>query len=224
MQINTHLISKSNRPGNGIRFSAVRVLLLFSTAMLWQACKPVVADDKARVEHRAVVILQPLEYHDQAALRYLKEEIASFYDVTVHIAESKPFPEHAWYQPRNRYRADRMIAWLKSNCPDSVRTVVGITKHDISSTKNEQYDYGIMGLGYKPGHSCIVSSYRPAKTAANSRHLRERVLKLVLHEMGHNFGLSHCPDQNCIMVDAEGKMKLDQEKGLCISCRKAIHI
>lgn len=222
MLTNTLLILKSNKPGNSIRCSGARVLLLMSTAVLWQACKPVVADEKGRVEHRAVVILQPLEYHDQVALRYLKEEIASFYNVTVHIAANKSSPEHAFYKPGNRYRADKMIAWLKSSCPDSVRTVVGITQHDISSTKNEQYDYGIMGLGYKPGRSCIVSSYRPAKTAKSKQHLQERVLKLVLHEMGHNFGLSHCPHETCIMVDAEGKMKLDQEKGLCHECRKKL--
>ncbi|NCU04358.1 MAG: Zn-dependent protease, partial [Chitinophagaceae bacterium] len=38
-------------------------------------------------------------------------------------------------------------------------------------------------------------------------------------EMGHNFGLGHCPDQACIMVDAEEKMKLDAQKGLCSNCK-----
>ena len=173
---------------------------------------------------KPVVLLQPLQRFDSRTLTALADSIAAFYPVTVRIAPLKTLPEHIFYKPRNRYRADRIIHWLRLNMADSLRVVVGLTSLDISSSRKGNYDYGIMGLGYSPGHACVVSSFRPAKTARNKAHLEQRVFKLVVHEMGHNFGLPHCPDPACFMRDAEGKMRLDEESGLCDACRKKMKI
>lgn len=173
---------------------------------------------------KPIILLQPLQFTDTATLQLLKDSVAHFYSVTVIIAPDIPFPAHTYYKPRNRYRADSTIKWLKQLKPDSVRTMVGITNEDISVSKAEHKDYGVMGLGYSPGHACIVSTFRPSKTATSKTHLQQRILKLVLHEMGHNFGLPHCSNQECFMVDAEGQMKLDREKELCTSCRRKLEI
>ena len=53
-------------------------------------------------------------------------------------------------------------------------------------------------------------------SAALSNADRERV---ILHELGHTEGLDHCPDQSCLMRDAEGGNPLDQEKNFCLKCR-----
>lgn len=173
---------------------------------------------------KPVVVLQPLQRFDMSMLPALADSIEAFYPLTVHIAPLKKLPAHIYYKPRNRHRADRIIHWLRLNMDDSVRVVVGLTSLDISSTRKGNYDYGIMGLGYRPGHACVVSSFRPAKTAKRKAHLQERVLKLVIHEMGHNFGLAHCPDPHCLMRDAEGKMTLDEESDLCKACKQKLKI
>lgn len=173
---------------------------------------------------KPIVVLQPLAFNDLNSLVLLKDSIAAFYHVTVEIAPVKNFPNNLFYKPRNRYRADRIIHWLRMNIPDSVRTIVGITSKDVSTTKGGVYDYGVMGLGYYPGHACVVSTFRPAKTATTKQHLQQRLLRLVIHEMGHNFNLPHCPNEECFMVDAEGQMKLDKERYLCGSCKKKLKI
>ncbi len=173
---------------------------------------------------KKTVVLQPLHSFSAKTLLYLKDSIEQFYPVTVIIAPVKDFPSNVYYQPRNRYRADSTIKWLKQIVPDSVRLIVGITDEDISTGKGLYKDYGVMGLGYHPGKACVVSTLRLRKSAASAQQLQQRIFKVVVHEMGHNFGLPHCPDQSCIMVDAEGKMKLDDEKGLCKSCKAGLKI
>ncbi|MBS4064106.1 MAG: hypothetical protein KGZ74_06075 [Chitinophagaceae bacterium] len=177
-----------------------------------------------RITKKPVVLLQPLQFTDTITLKQLKNSIEQFFAVTVYINTNKSFPNDLFYKPRSRYRADRIIHWLRMNRPDSARTIVGITSRDVSTTKNNVYDYGVMGLGYSPGHACVVSTFRPAKTARNKTHLQQRLLKLVIHEMGHNFGLPHCSNEECFMVDAEGQMKLDKERYLCDSCRHKLNI
>jgi archaemetzincin len=177
-----------------------------------------------KMKGKPIVILQPLQFDDTRMLAYLEDTIEKFYPIEIVIAAKRNFPSSFYYAPRNRYRADSTIKWLKQIKPDSARTIVGITNQDVSVNKGAHNDYGVMGLGYKPGNSCVVSTFRVRKTAISQKHFQQRLFKVVVHEMGHNFGLSHCADESCIMVDAEGQMKLDKEKDLCGNCKQKLQI
>lgn len=122
-------------------------------------------------------------------------------------------PIKAYYPPRNRYRADSLIKYL-SNFGSADTVVIGMTNKDISSTKGSVSDFGIMGLGYCPGNSCVVSTFRLAKT-----NLSEQFYKLAIHELGHTQGLPHCSNKICFMRDANGKNVLNEEKDFCTSCK-----
>jgi archaemetzincin len=177
-----------------------------------------------KIMGKPIVILQPLQFDDAKMLVCLKDSIEKFYPVEIIIADVLNFPANSYYKPRNRYRADSTIKWLKQIKPDSARTIVGITNQDVSVNKGAHKDYGVMGLGYKPGKACVVSTFRLQKAATSQKHFQQRLFKVVVHEMGHNFGLHHCPNETCIMVDAEGQMKLDKEKDLCNNCRTKLRI
>lgn len=170
------------------------------------------------------IVLQPLNDFAIADANFLKDSLQKFYSINVKIAETKKVIETAFYKPRDRWRADSIIAWLKFLNNDSVRTTVGLINDDISTTKGNISDYGVMGLGYHPGKSCVISTFRIKKGILKRELLLQRLFKVVAHEMGHNFGLPHCENQNCMMVDAEGKMKLDSEKNLCDKCKQQIKI
>lgn len=165
--------------------------------------------------NRKVVVIQPLgDFSKEEALQVL-EGIKELNPYTV-LNESIPFPEEAYYEPRNRYRADSLIGYLSSRIgEDSV--IIGLSKKDISVTKDEFSDWGVMGLGYCPGNACIVSSFRLKKNNKN-----EQFYKVALHELGHTQGLTHCSDKTCLMRDAEGGNPLDDEKDFCPSCKKKL--
>jgi archaemetzincin len=122
-------------------------------------------------------------------------------------------PIKAYYPPRNRYRADSLIKYL-SNFGSADTVVIGMTNKDISSTKGSVSDFGIMGLGYCPGNSCVVSTFRLVKA-----NLSEQFYKLAIHELGHTQGLPHCSNKICFMRDANGKNVLNEEKDFCTSCK-----
>ncbi|MFQ6601992.1 Zn-dependent protease [Flavobacterium sp. C3NV] len=123
------------------------------------------------------------------------------------------FPENSYYKPRNRYRADSIIKSLKDNIgKDSL--IVGLSNHDISTTYKGVKDWGVMGLGYRPGKSCVVSDFRMSRKNRN-----QQFYKVVLHELGHTEGLPHCETKICLMRDAEGGNHLDEEKDFCKNCK-----
>jgi archaemetzincin len=123
-------------------------------------------------------------------------------------------PASAYYAPKNRFKADTIICFLRINALKNEK-YIGITSKDISHAKGKIKDYGIMGLGFQPGNSCVISSFRISKVNKS-----EQLFKLAIHELGHNFGLPHCKNSNCYMRDAEGKNHFDEESSLCQNCKK----
>lgn len=131
----------------------------------------------------------------------------------VELAETRSMPMTAYLPSRDRYRADSLIRWLHG-MTGSDQVVLAITNLDISTTKDSIADWGVMGLGYRPGNACIASDFRLAK--------KEYLWKIALHELGHTAGLPHCPVDTCLMVDAEGHDRTGKMKDFCPSCRKQL--
>lgn len=171
------------------------------------------------------IALQPLGPLDQQHIALAQQELKAFYGVDVPILPAQALPDSAYYAPRERYRAPVLLRHLLQVRPDDCDYVVGLTAKDISTTKGEHYDWGILGLGYCPGGSCVVSTHRLKRGARNSAHVAERLAKVVLHEVGHNLGLRHCQASNtCLMRDACGTIKTVDEEGkeLCARCQRQI--
>lgn len=212
---------KNSLPINAQHFAFFIILFLFFGCSEAKK-RPIVKQQVAK----PLVIFQPLNKFNSVNINELKEAVVAFYPIRVQLAPIVSMPQHLYYAPGKRYRADRIIDWLASTKADSVTSIVGLTDLDISTTLRGDEDFGIMGFGHQEGlkRSCVVSTMRPAKTAKNKAHLQQRVYKLVIHELGHNFGLSHCPNSICFMRDAGGKIRLDEQTDLCASCRKKLKI
>lgn len=151
--------------------------------------------------------------------RSLRDEL----QVEVRRHERIPLPRSAFYRPRKRYRAEKLLDHLLTLEPEAPRTtrMLGVTTTDISTTKGKHHDWGIFGLGLMPGQAAVISSHRLRRGAKDREHLRFRVATTAVHEIGHTFGLAHCPEERCPMQDAEGGIgNTDRSTGhLGPSCR-----
>jgi archaemetzincin len=53
--------------------------------------------------------------------------------------------------------------------------------------------------------------------------LQERLLKEAVHELGHTFGLRHCPDWRCVMASSHAVERLDiKTADFCHGCRREV--
>jgi archaemetzincin len=159
------------------------------------------------------IYLQPFDDIPSSYPSYLDSNLKKFCSNVI-ILSPVPLPKQAWYEPRKRYRADTLINWLQNRVNNN-EVVIGLTSKDISTTKNQIIDYGIMGLGLNPGKSCVVSTFR-----LNKQNLRQQLFKVTIHELEHTQGLNHCPVKTCFMRDAEGGNPTDEEKEFCENCRQ----
>lgn len=179
--------------------------------------------------------IQPLGYYSNEDVLNLATEVENFYDVKVVIFPTIRIPWRFYDDSKSpRYSADSILHLLKHTKPDSVRLTLGITHSDIFTTvynddgtikepPSRYKIWGIFGLGYEPGRACVISDFR--LKCEDSKKLFRRTRNVALHEIGHNLGLSHCPDRRCFMTDANESIRtVDNESDeLCQSCKNKLN-
>lgn len=179
-----------------------------------------------------LVAIQPFGNFDSIIVDTISATIQRKYGFKTFILPKAPLPQEAFTNIKSpRYRADFLIKYLKENKVDTIDYIIGLTDHDISTSKKDAFgnvkipkekytDWGIFGLGYRPGPSCIISSFR---LHSKSKELYlERIKKVSVHELGHNLGLDHCENTRCVMTDAvESIHTTDKAKiDLCSNCKR----
>lgn len=163
---------------------------------------------------RRTVTILPLGTADGAQLRSIEARLEKSLPVEVRISEAVGLPKETYTQPRNRYRADRLLDWLVKQ--DKADVVLGVTAKDISTTLRDHADWGVFGLAFCPGRAAVISSFRLQKRGRVSPD--ERLRRVAVHEVGHALGLDHCP-RECIMADAKGNIQsIDRYNAFCDSC------
>jgi archaemetzincin len=166
------------------------------------------------------VILQPLGPGSAPLAAYAERALLAFYAVRLRVAPELPLPKTAYHAPRGRYRAEKLLAHLDEKHAGAFR-VLGLTTTDISTTKGDVADWGILGLASIDGRACVLSAFRCRRSAKSNAHAIERLGKTAVHELGHTFGLQHCPRVGCLMEDGKGTvLTTDRETDLCVECRK----
>jgi len=173
-----------------------------------------------------IIALQPLGTVPQQDIAAVRAGIVAVYAVEVRVVPAVALPKAAYYPPRERYRAELLLDFLEDERGFGFEAlkVVGLTAADISTTKGEVKDYGILGLGTIEGPSCVISTFRMGAHKASAAKRSERLVKVVNHEIGHTFGLEHCPTAGCLMQDVKGTITtVDAEKGgFCAQCQEML--
>ena len=213
-----------------ISYNLKTKLILLLGLFVCIACREhITKSEPASVEK--IIAIQPLGDFDTQLADTVSQEIQKAYSIKTVVLSSNPLPQHAFVTIRSpRYRADSLIKHLLRIKPDSIYIIIGLTNKDISITKTDSLgnikkpvskytDFGIFGLGFQPGPSCIVSTYRYMQ--GNKHVFYQRFFKICKHEIGHNLGLPHCTNQTCIMQDAAETIKTIDKAGnfLCEKCK-----
>lgn len=183
--------------------------------------KPTVNTEKRPAKVKMAIVIQPFEGLTRSTAQLIAEQLKEIYSGEVVVNNTIPLPNIALNYNRTRYRADSLIRYLGTLAKGN-QLIIGLTNKDISTTKGKDADWGVMGLGFSPGKSCIASTFR-----LKGENRLEKLFKVAIHELGHTQGLArtktkHCPEKNCLMRDAEGKDHLNELKVFCSKCKPVL--
>jgi archaemetzincin len=156
-----------------------------------------------------VINILPLGNDNLDFVKVIETAVKEFYGYKCVILSKAPLTSDILANSKTRYEASKILAKYNSN-----KNLLIITEKDIACKKGSINEWGIFGLGYRPGTTCVVSTFRIKKNVS-TKIFHERLKKICLHEIGHNLGLNHCSsgDNRCMMNDANGTIReVDQEK------------
>lgn len=123
---------------------------------------------------------------------------------------------------RQQYYSTAILQRLERASDPDVR-VLGVTACDLFVPVLTF----VFGEAQLDGHCAAVSLARLKEESygmpPREDLLRQRLLKEAVHELGHTFGLRHCPDWRCVMTSSHAVERLDVKSSeFCAGCRKVV--
>lgn len=153
-----------------------------------------------------------------AKAEQLKNELQKVYPSVRLAKASIPLPPECYYKPRDRYRGTGLLDDLMKLRHGGY--ALGLTRKIIYDKNEISSTFGVFGISYMGDSVSVISSLRPKTLKPLSD---EELQELMLHELGHAFGLPHCKDERCMMVDAEHGNKFAQTQSFCNDCKKYLN-
>ncbi len=148
---------------------------------------------------RATLLLVPVGSVPAGVLEHLVDRLAGLLGRRVVVAEEIALPASSYEAHRRQCRGDAILAALRGLTYPAAERVLGLTDTDC-------YAPGlnfIFGQATLNGREAFVAlpRLRPSfyGLPEDSPLFCQRALKEAVHELGHTWGLSHCPDPRCVM-------------------------
>jgi archaemetzincin len=156
---------------------------------------------------------------DEEALASVEKAVAGAFGRPVVRLAPIPEPDGAFDAGRGQWSAPEMLKALLRARPAAAERVLGVTTRDLFVPVLSF----VFGQAQMDGPSAVISLARISQAFSgfpvDRPLLLSRARKEALHELGHTFGLVHCPDAACPMSLSTGVVQVDRKgEAFCASC------
>jgi archaemetzincin len=176
---------------------------------------------------KTVIALQPLDSFSKAKIENIKANLSEFWHHKVIVLPAQTTPEKFYIPAIQSYSGDSVLLFVSRFKKDDFINIVGITHKNLYIIKNSPgnvgyFEPGIFGNAYLSGGCAVVSDYKLG--GITDQEYNYALRNIIIHEMGHSFGLPHCQNTSCIMSEQNGT-KVVLIKGnldFCSLCRSKL--
>ncbi len=142
---------------------------------------------------------------------------------TIRTMPPIPVPLESFEARRNQYYSTRILKEMLGTVPRDAFKLLGVTDKDLC-IPILTYVFGEAQVG---GTAAVVSLARLRQEhyglTPDPPLLLERLRKECLHELGHTFGLVHCPSRDCVMYLSNTVVDVDTRgRDFCRGCETVV--
>jgi archaemetzincin len=179
---------------------------------------------KNQVKMERKIYLVPAGNIKAWILDTLDQQLEKTFNRKVEIQEGMALPPEAYSKQRNQYFSSYILKKLHSFIkPGKQDKVLGIVDEDLYANRLN-FVFGEAELG---GSFAIISLARLRQSfyglQENEAIFLERTVKEAVHEIGHAYGLGHCPEPGCVMHFSNSLGDTDRKSAsFCSRCEKLL--
>jgi archaemetzincin len=171
---------------------------------------------------QGAVVLVPIGPVSRDLLSSLQRRLADQLERPTVLGEAIPLPHDAYNERRQQFRGETILRALRMRCYPAAERVLGLVEADCYA-RGLNYIFGQAALNGRQAFVALPRlrpSFYGLPEAPHLPSWRERALKECMHELGHTWGLGHCPDPHCVMHFSNALPDTDA-KGVafCPRCR-----
>ncbi len=164
----------------------------------------------AEARKEKLIALVPISRVEEAILTVIGEGLQEAFGRACVCAAPLPHPDYAYERRRGQYLADAILARLRTLDLPAERWL-GIVDVDLY-TPGLNFVFGQASVG---GPAAVIALPRlrqgfygwPEDMAV----FHQRAVKEAVHELGHTYGLGHCPDTTCVMHFSNSLLDTDRK-------------
>ena len=167
------------------------------------------------------IVLRPLGNIAGETMEDLRNGVGNVFQCPVEIEGGLDDLSQAYNSERKQHLSSALLAALGKAGKNE--RVVGVADVDLYDPRlNFVFGEADMTLG-----TAVVSLYRLRPeyygSVVDEPLFWERATKEIVHELGHTFGLKHCPNARCVMHFSNSLADTDvKEAHFCSKCRPRI--
>jgi len=173
---------------------------------------------------RGKIYLVPIGPVDEDVLSVVGGGLATALGREWDVTNSLPRPAYAYHQRRQQYLSDAILNQLRKIALPAER-LLGLVDLDLY-TRGLNFVFGQASTG---GREALIALPRLRQSfyglPDDKAFFHERAVKEAVHELGHTYGLGHCPDATCVMHFSNSLPDTDfKGKEFCLVCQAALNV
>lgn len=177
----------------------------------------------AKGNERMGIVLIAVGKVDKEILEELKADLMKIFNKEIFIGKDMPEPDYAFNKERRQYHSSEILdRIIQEKDYATFERILAVVDHDLY-VPELNFVFGEAGP-----REAVISVTRLRQQyyglPENPAIFQKRILTEAVHELGHTYGLGHCPNSSCVMFFSNSLVDTDR-KGyqFCSKCRERLH-
>ena len=165
------------------------------------------------------IFLAPIKFHNNLLLQNLVTELSKRFFCKINLINLNVNLDDFFSVERKQYFSTQIIAEAIKLTDEFIGKIIMLTDVDIF-VPALTFVFGEAQLNGKHSILSVCRLHEEFYSGiSNENLLLERTIKEILHELGHNYGLRHCADWDCVMHASNGIEEVDiKGNTFCSKC------